>query len=148
MKIVKKKKKGFTLIELLAVIVVLAIIMIIAIPNILNTMSTSKRQSLKVYAEKMFNEAQKKYEEEKLTNPTGVGATATYKFATLAPTQNKYKGCVKITGGPVNYTMKINISDTEYKITDKTLSDLNTASNIVAETSKSDSEDTVCSRTS
>ena len=141
-----KKKKGFTLIELLAVIVVLAIIMIIAIPNILTTMTTSKKQSLKVYSEKMLNEAQKKYEEAKLGGSTD--ATATYKISAsggLAPSQNKYKGCVIITGGPANYTMKINISDGDFKITQKQMSELDT---IEAENAPSATEDDVCSRTS
>ncbi len=119
MKLRKKKKKGFTLIELLAVIVVLAIIMIIAIPNILNTMTTSKKESLKVYAEKMFNEAQKNYEETKLTSTPSPGG-ATYNISSggtkvLAPNQTKYRGCVVISSG-ANYTMTIYISDGEFAL--------------------------------
>ncbi len=55
-------KKGFTLVELLAVIVVLAIIMIIAIPSILGTMSDAQRGTFKVYAEKVLNKAQERYQ--------------------------------------------------------------------------------------
>ncbi len=123
-----KKKRGFTLIELLAVIVVLAIIMIIAIPNILNTMSTSKKQSLKVYAEKMFNEAQKSYEEKKLSGET---PSTSYSIATLSPNQSKYSGTVTIVPGTDNtYSMKITITDGEFSICDKAFSALNDSSSI------------------
>ena len=139
-----KNKKGFTLIELLAVIVVLAIIMIIAIPNILGTMSTSKKQSLKVYAEKMFNEAQKSYEEAKLSGQT---PTTPMNISTLAPNQTKYKGCVIFTVDGGSYTMKINISDGDYKITQVSSTGLNGSDVIQNETSKTDSEATICART-
>ena len=122
-----KKKKGFTLIELLAVIVVLAIIMIIAIPNILGTMSTSKKESLRVYAEKMFNEAQKNYEEAKLTSNASNGATYNISKGgdrVLAPNQTKYRGCVVISND-ANYTMTIYISDGDYAITNKKSTELN-----------------------
>ena len=129
-----KKKKGFTLIELLAVIVVLAIIMIIAIPNILNTMNTSKTSSFKVEAQKMFNEAAKKYEEEGLagvtiSNKDSSGGKAVSVFnnvnskytvgisSVLASTQNKYIGCVVITPSTTEgaeYSMTIYMTDNEF----------------------------------
>ena len=71
---------GFTLVELLAVIVVLSIVMIIAIPNILSTMSTSKKEALKIYAEKTLSEAQKQYETEKLSGITPGEETSGSKF--------------------------------------------------------------------
>lgn len=142
-----KKQKGFTLIELLAVIVVLAIIMIIAIPNILNTMNTSKKQSLKVEAQKMFNEAAKKYEEEGLTGiPLGqttdpksdftkVGTTYVIGVSQkLANNQSKYRGCVIVTpstSGTVAYTMKISITDGEFMYLAKEESAIKTDTNLV-----------------
>ncbi len=56
-----KKRNGFTLVELLAVIVVLAIIMIIAIPSVLEAMNNAKKNSFYLYAQKIYNEAMKKY---------------------------------------------------------------------------------------
>lgn len=38
-------KKGFTLVELLAVIAILAILVIIAVPNVLETLSTSRKKT-------------------------------------------------------------------------------------------------------
>ena len=134
-----KKKKGFTLIELLAVIVVLAIIMIIAIPNILGTMNTSKTSAFKVQAQKMFNEAAKKYEEEGLSgitignqNTNNGELSAFYQSgeaynigisSVLASSQNKYKGCIVITpqtSGNVPYIMSIYMTDGEFYYEGKT----------------------------
>ena len=42
----KLNRKGFTLIELLAVVVILAVILVITIPSVLDTMNTSKQNSL------------------------------------------------------------------------------------------------------
>ncbi|MDD2504913.1 MAG: type II secretion system protein [Bacilli bacterium] len=58
----KLNKKGFTLVELLAVIVVLAIIMLLAIPSVLGTLSDAQRGTFKIYAEKVLNQAQSKYQ--------------------------------------------------------------------------------------
>ncbi len=61
-------KKGFTLVELLAVIVVLAIIMIIAIPSILGTMRDAQKGTFKIYAEKVLNKAQERYQSDIMLN--------------------------------------------------------------------------------
>ena len=140
---------GFTLVELLAVIVVLSIVMIIAIPNILSTMSTSKKEALKIYAEKTLSEAQKQYETEKLSGITPGEETSGSKFtergdyglvikiSDLFPNQNKYIGCVLIdltqydyeqgdwTEQPIYY---IYIYDGEYKLQAVSQRSLSTAS--------------------
>jgi len=64
----KLNKKGFTLVELLAVIVVLAIIIIIAMPNVLRAMNNARTNSLKVYAQKVFTQAQAQYNMESLSD--------------------------------------------------------------------------------
>lgn len=55
-------KKGFTLVELLAVIVVLAIIMLIAMPSVLGTLNDAQKGTFKVFAQKVLNKAQEKYQ--------------------------------------------------------------------------------------
>ena len=131
MKRLFNSKKGFTLIELLAVIVVLAIIMIIAIPNILNTMNSSKKNSFKVYAEKMFNIAQEQYETERLNGTTVGGTDSSFKSVSgtytigikskLAGNQSKYEGCVIITpvANSTTYNMTISMTDKEFSYSKK-----------------------------
>lgn len=48
-----KNKNGFTLVELLAVIVVLAIILVLAIPNVLESLSSSKKKNFDNYTNKI-----------------------------------------------------------------------------------------------
>ena len=95
-----KKKNGFTLVELLAVIVILAIIMIIAIPAVLNTMDVAKRKSFKEYADKIVNEATKKYLSDELLGSTG-SACMLYDIESdlgLSSTGN-YKGYILVKSG-------------------------------------------------
>ena len=73
----KKSLKGFTLVELLAVIVILAIIMIIAIPAVLNTMQTARKKSMITYAQRIMNEAEKKYVEKQTFEALKKPATET-----------------------------------------------------------------------
>ncbi len=120
----KWNNKGFTLIEILAVVVIIAVIMILVIPNILGTMKTTKKQALKEYAMKSFNEAQKLYESEEFSKIQHGSSdsdfqTNTYGYvitlSTLESIQDKYKGCVLIAPGNNNeYFMFIYITDGDY----------------------------------
>ena len=56
-----KKKDGFTLVELLAVIVVLALIMFIVLPNVLNSISSARKESFYLYAQNLQGKATAKY---------------------------------------------------------------------------------------
>ncbi|MDD4188158.1 MAG: type II secretion system protein [Bacilli bacterium] len=67
---IKLNNKGFTLVELLAVIVVLAIIMIVAVPAVLNTMNDAQRSTFKLYAERVLNKAQEKYQADLMLGET------------------------------------------------------------------------------
>ena len=58
----KLNKKGFTLVELLAVIVVLAFVMVLAAPSVLSSMNSARQSSFMLYAEKMINAAQSRYQ--------------------------------------------------------------------------------------
>ena len=101
--------------------------MIIAIPNILGTMSSSKKESLKDYAMKSFSEAQKLYESELLSNIKPGSGNSDFRdiggygyyitLSELENRQNKYKGCVlfkKINSDDAKYYMFIYITDGEY----------------------------------
>lgn len=101
----KKNKKGFTLVELLAVIVVLAIIMIIAIPQVMESMNAAKKNSFKIYAQKVLNTASAKYQTELLT---GTPSTC-YKVSTLMGNgKGKYVGYVNQSNG----TLTLYLDDT------------------------------------
>ena len=69
-----KKKKGFTLVELLAVIVILAVILVIAVPQIISTITESRKGALISSAKLIAASA----ESEKLSNDTlGINKTIT-----------------------------------------------------------------------
>ena len=67
----KLNKKGFTLVELLAVIVVLALIMTLTVPSILSSMNSARQSSFLLYAGKMLEAAQGKYQSESLLTKPG-----------------------------------------------------------------------------
>ena len=57
------KKNAFTLVELLAVIVILAVILVIAVPQVLDTITSSKKGSIESTVKLIANTAEKKYAE-------------------------------------------------------------------------------------
>lgn len=63
-----KNAKGFTLVELLAVIVILAIIGIIAIPVVIRSLDNAKKNSFKIYAQRVLNRAKEKRQADELYN--------------------------------------------------------------------------------
>lgn len=110
----KLNKKGFTLVELLAVIVVLAIIMVLTVPSVLSSMNSARQSSFLLYAGKMLEAAQGKYQSESLlTTPS-----TCYDLSTLSGNGSKqYKGVVKVSigtdGSPV---FKLQMYDNNYQI--------------------------------
>lgn len=110
----KLNKKGFTLVELLAVIVVLAIIMVLTVPSVLSSMNSARQSSFLLYAGKMIEAAQGKYQSESLlTTPS-----TCYTLSTLSGNgSTQYKGVVKVStgtdGGPV---FKLQMYDGNYQI--------------------------------
>ena len=110
----KLNKKGFTLVELLAVIVVLAIIMVLTVPAVLSSMNSARQSSFLLYAGKMLEAAQGKYQSESLlTTPTSC-----YDITSLSGNGSKsYKGVIKVTtgsdGSPV---FKLQMYDNNYQI--------------------------------
>lgn len=121
-------KKAFTLIELLAVIVIIAIVMIIAIPNIVGTMQTSRKEALKDFGAKLFDEAAAQLETEKMANVRLGYAGSKFRKITLnsysitvnqlVPEQNKYKGLVRFVfyEDYDSYDMYLYLYDGEYKL--------------------------------
>ncbi len=93
----KNNKKGFTLVELLAVIVVLAIIMVIAIPSVMDSMNKARKNSFKIYAQKVLNTANTQYQTDLLT--TGSSSKTCYNLSELMKQGvGNYKGHVSVTG--------------------------------------------------
>ena len=105
-------KKGFTLIELLAVIIILAILMIIAVPNILNTLSTARKNAFRTQAESIYKAAEQQFTINSMSNkyvtcysktPTGTNAAyATLDLGSLSNTVT-YRVEVNATNGQVVY---------------------------------------------
>lgn len=123
----KLNKKGFTLVELLAVIVVLAIIMILAMPSVIGSMTDAQKGTFKIYAEKVLNDAQKKYQTELLLG-TGTGKK-TYGYCyglkgadSLDMTSTgSYQGYVVITlDEHLKPTFYVTLTDNNYSITSYT----------------------------
>lgn len=112
----KMNKKGFTLVELLAVIVVLAIIMVIAVPSVLNSMNAARQSSFLVYAEKMINSAQAKYQSDSLVNT--MPQEYCYNLSELTDNESsQYKGYVHIQGAATSKpTYKVIMFDSTYSI--------------------------------
>ena len=118
-----KNKKGFTLVELLAVIVVLAIIMIIAIPQVMESMNAAKKNSFKIYAQKVLNTAVAKYQTDTLTNTT---PSSCYKVSTLMGNgKGNYLGYVIVNNG----TFTVSIKDGSYYVKDAAYADLEKTTN-------------------
>lgn len=110
----KLNKKGFTLVELLAVIVVLALIMVLTVPSVLTAMNSARQSSFLLYAGKMIESAQGKYQSQLLIgNPS-----------TCFPLQDlsdngstQYKGVVKVTYDERNTAIfKIQMFDNSYQV--------------------------------
>ena len=57
----KHKKDGFTLVELLAVIVILAVILVIAVPQIMSTITESRKGALASSAKLIASSAETAY---------------------------------------------------------------------------------------
>lgn len=94
----KLNKKGFTLVELLAVIVVLAFVMVLAAPSVLSSMNSARQSSFMLYAEKMLNSAQSRYQADQLVNL--MPDTYCYNISKLSDSKNaQYAGFVKVTNG-------------------------------------------------
>ena len=108
-------KKGFTLVELLAVIVVLAIIMIIAVPSVMDSMNSARKNAFKIYAQKVLNTAQTKYQADILT---GGEIKNCYSLQTLMGSSvGNYKGFVQITGANTDtVSFTITLRDNNYYI--------------------------------
>lgn len=110
----KLNKKGFTLVELLAVIVVLAIIMVLTVPSVLSSMNSARQSSFLLYAGKMIEAAQGKYQSESLlTTPS-----TCYTLSTLSGNgSTEYKGVVKVsTGTDGSPVFKLQMYDSNYQI--------------------------------
>ena len=110
----KLNEKGFTLVELLAVIVVLASIMVLTVPSVLSSMNSARQSSFLIYAGKMLEAAQGKYQSESLlTTPS-----TCYNLSALSGNgSTQYKGVVKVSigtdGSPV---FKLQMYDNNYQI--------------------------------
>ena len=110
----KLNKKGFTLVELLAVIVVLALIMVLTVPSVLTAMNSARQSSFLLYAGKMIESAQGKYQSKLL-----IGTPDTcYPLESLSDNSStQYKGVVKVTYDEKNTAIfKIQMYDNSYQI--------------------------------
>ena len=109
-------KKGFTLVELLAVIVVLAFIMVLAAPSVLSSMNSARQSSFMLYAEKMINAAQSKYQADSLIQT--MSQEVCYSLQELSDSKStQYAGFVHITGGASqNAEYKIQMLDKIYTL--------------------------------
>lgn len=121
-------KKGFTLVELLAVIVVLAIIMIVAVPAVINTMNDAQKGTFKLYAERVLNKAQEKYQIDLMlgkTSNTTYGYCYTLKDMELSD-KTTYAGYAIVDLDPnLKPTFYVTLSDNNYSIKDFTYSKIN-----------------------
>lgn len=121
----KLNKKGFTLVELLAVIVVLAIIMVLTVPSVLSSMNSARQSSFLLYAGKMLEAAQGKYQSESLLTTPGECYDLTY-LSGNGSTQ--YSGYVFVTADTEgNLTFKLRMYDGNYQIgytTDSNIGDV------------------------
>lgn len=94
----KLNRKGFTLVELLAVIVVLAFVMVLAAPSVLSSMNSARQSSFMLYAEKMLNSAQTKYQSDQLIQL--MDDTYCYNLSELTDSKStQYSGFVMVTRG-------------------------------------------------
>ena len=142
-----KTTKGFTLVELLAVMVVLALILVLVAPNVLNSMNSSKRNALVIYAKKMISTAKENVEVARLSGDikdtmvysirdTGDDTKAVNSVAALASDQEQYIGCVKVTSAlsdTPTYTIYIVDKPNGIQIAGKTLSQLTNTKDTVTE---------------
>ena len=105
----KLNTKGFTLVELLAVIVVLAFVMVLAAPSVLSSMNSARQSSFMLYAEKMLNSAQTKYQSDQLIQL--MDDTYCYNLSELTDSKStQYSGFVMVTRGSkpdATYTIKM-----------------------------------------
>lgn len=121
-----KKKDGFTLVELLAVIVVLALIMVIVLPNVLNSISSARKESFYLYAQNLQGKATAKYTQDLDLNKENTDC-AVYDISKDLNIGNtgKYEGWVKVnrvavSSGNLVATAKISnakLSDVYYCVT-------------------------------
>ena len=92
----KMNKKGFTLVELLAVIVILALLIIITANTVLPMMKNTEDSGMKIYAEKMMQNALTMLESDKILSD--VTYPKVYKISSeLTDGKDDYVGCVQIT---------------------------------------------------
>ena len=112
----KLNKKGFTLVELLAVIVVLAFVMVLAAPSVLSSMNSARQSSFMLYAEKMLNAAQSRYQADQLIQI--MDDTYCYNISELSDSKTtQYSGFVMVTNGSKQTAeYKIQMFDKTYSI--------------------------------
>lgn len=112
----KLNKKGFTLVELLAVIVVLAFVMVLAAPSVLSSMNSARQSSFMLYAEKMLNAAQSRYQADQLIQI--MDETYCYNIAELSDSKTtQYSGFVIVTNGSKQTAeYKIQMFDKTYSL--------------------------------
>ena len=112
----KLNKKGFTLVELLAVIVVLAFVMVLAAPSVLSSMNSARQSSFMLYAEKMLNAAQSRYQSDQLIRI--MDDTYCYNISELSDSKTtQYAGFVQVTNGSKqNAEYRIWMFDKTYSI--------------------------------
>lgn len=112
----KMNKKGFTLVELLAVIVVLAFIMVLAAPSVISSMNSARQSSFMLYAEKMLNSAQSRYQADQLI--TLVDSTKCYPLTELSDSKStQYIGYIQVENGTSqSATYKITMMDKNFVV--------------------------------
>ena len=105
----KLNSKGFTLIELLAVIIVLGVVMVVSVPNVMKTMNTAKKKSIKIYGERIVTLAQEEYtndafQDGKIYTLGDLGLTTT----------GEYTGCVVLSGISTSPKYTLYLTDDSY----------------------------------
>lgn len=105
----KLNSKGFTLIELLAVIIVLGVVMVVSVPNVMKTMNTAKKKSIKIYGERIITMAQEQYTSESFEN----GKVYTLSDLGLTTTGD-YTGCVVLNGVSTSPKFTLYLTDDSY----------------------------------
>ena len=85
------KKNAFTLVELLAVIVILAVILVIAVPQVLDTITSSKKGSIESTVKLIANTAEKKYAEMLINGETVTNTLNCNEVVELST--NDYSNC-------------------------------------------------------